>query len=174
MEKNHYTHGEKLLIHTNHYKVPKPEQTLYDLFVWKGIYFSPYYCFELADVKHRSIFKGKIDLLVASEWNPDTNYFANIVESISRDLHVYVAQVNTSQYGDTRLTQPSKTERKDILRLKGGDNDTILVGEVCLEDLREFQRELYITTKDDKIFKPLPPEFPLENVLKRIAGKSVI
>jgi hypothetical protein len=57
--KNHYTH-EKLMIHTNHFKVPKPTQYIYDLFIWKGIYFSPYYCFELADVKHRSLLREKL------------------------------------------------------------------------------------------------------------------
>ncbi len=172
--KNHYTHGEKLMIHTNHFKVPKPTQYIYDLFIWKGIYFSPYYCFELADVKHRSIFKGKVDLLIASEYNRDTNYFSNIVESISRDLHVYFAQVNTSQFGDSRITQPSRTEIKDILKLKGGENDTILVGKIDLEKLREFQRQLYISTKDDKSFKPLPPDFKLQDVLKRINNNSVL
>lgn len=172
--KNHYTHGEKLMIHTNHFKVPKPAQYIYDLFIWRGIYFSPYYCFELADVKHRSIFKGKVDLLVASEWNRDTNYFSNIVESISRDLHVYFAQVNTSQFGDSRITQPSRTEIKDILKLKGGENDTILVGKIDLARLREFQRQLFISTKDDKSFKPLPPDFKLKDVLNRINGTSVL
>lgn len=172
--KNHYTHGEKLMIHTNHFKVPRPSQYLYDLFIWKGIYFSAYYCFELADVKHRSIFKSKVDLLIASEWNRDTNYFSNIVESTSRDIHAYFAQVNTSQFGDSRITQPSRTEIKDILKLKGGENDTILVGEIDIDELREFQRKLYITTKDDRRFKPLPPDFLLANVLRRINGLSII
>jgi hypothetical protein len=171
--KNHYSHAEKLMIQTNHFKIPLPFQHVYDLFIWRGIYFSPYYCFELSDVRHRSLFKGKIDLLIASEWNPDVNYFSNIVESISRDIHVYVAQVNTSQFGDTRITRPSKTERKDILKLKGGDNDTILVGDIDLVALREFQRKLYVTTKDDKTFKPLPPDFSLEDVLKRIDNKPI-
>jgi hypothetical protein len=75
-------------------------------------------------------------LLIASEYNRDTNYFSNIVESISRDLHVYFAQVNTSQFGDSRITQPSRTEIKDILKLKGGENDTILVGKIDLGKLR--------------------------------------
>jgi hypothetical protein len=147
---------------------------LYQLFIWKGIYFSPYYCFEIANVQHRSLFKGKIDLLIACEWNQDVNYFSNIVESISRDLHVYVAQVNTSQYGDTRLTRPAETARKDILKLKGGINDTVLVGVIDIEKLREFQRELYMTTKDDKLFKPLPPDFRLKDVLNRIEHRSVL
>jgi hypothetical protein len=172
--KNHYSHEEKRLIETNHFNVPTPFEYVYDLFIWKGLYFSPYYCFELANVYHRSLFKSQIDLLVACEWNPDINYFSNIVESISRDLHAYVAQVNTSQYGDTRITQPAKTEKKDILKLKGGENDTILVGNINLDSIREFQRQLYLTTKDDKTFKPLPPDYIHENVLKRINNESIL
>ncbi len=172
--KNHYSHAEEMMIRTNHFQVPKPAIPLYQLFIWKGIYFSPYYCFEIANVHHRSLFKGKIDLLIACEWNQDVNYFSNIVESISRDLHVFVAQVNTSQYGDTRLTRPAETARKDILKLKGGTNDTVLVGAIDIEKLREFQRELYMTTRDDKSFKPLPPDFKLEDVLKRIEHRSII
>nr|WP_121272658.1 hypothetical protein [Pedobacter schmidteae] len=171
--KNHYSHGEELMIKTNHFKVPKLTTAIYDLFIWRGVYFSPYYCFELADVTHRSLFKGKIDLLIASEWNPDVNYFSNIVESISRDLHVYVAQVNTSQFGDTRITQPSRTEIKDILKLKGGENDTVLTGIIDLKALRAFQREKYISTKDNKLFKPLPPDYPVKYVLKRIKNLTI-
>ncbi|RZJ89128.1 MAG: hypothetical protein EOO20_11785 [Chryseobacterium sp.] len=171
--KNHYSHGESLLIKANHVSLPVTTPHIYDLFIWNGIYFSSYYCFELADVHHRSLFKGKIDLLIASEFNPDVNYFSNIVESISRDIHAYVAQVNTSQFGDTRITRPSRTEIKDILKLKGGINDTILTGQIDLIALREFQRELYIKTKDDKRFKPLPPNYSLKDVLRRIKGQSI-
>lgn len=172
--KNHYSHSEVLMVNTNHFKVPKPKSHLYQLFIWCGIYFSPYYCFEIADVFHRAIFKSKIDLMIACEWNQDVNYFSNIIESISRDLHAYVAQVNTSQYGDTRITRPTETIRKDILKLKGGLNDAILVGSIDIAKIREFQRELFVTTRDDKAFKPLPPDFNIEDVLKRINNKSII
>jgi len=87
----------------------------------------------LANVWHRSLFKSKLDLLVGVEWNKDTNYFSNIVESCSRDLHCYIAQVNTSQFGDSRITQPVESARLDILRLKGGTNDAILIAEIDLE-----------------------------------------
>lgn len=165
--KNHYSYGEAKLIQTNHLKVPKLSSKCYELFNWKGIYFSSYYCFELADVRDRSLFKSKIDLMIASEYNRDTNYFSNIVESISRDLHVYVAQVNTSHYGDTRITQPANTAKKDILKLKGGLNDTLLIGVLDIVGLRSFQKNLFITTENHDIFKPLPPDFPVENVYTR-------
>ncbi len=172
--KNHYAHIEEHLIRGNHFNVPKPSPYRYDIINWRNIYFSIYYCFELANVMHRSLLKGKIDLLIGVEWNKDTSYFSNIVETCTRDLHAYVAQVNTSHYGDTRLTQPVETARKDILRLKGGENDTILVAKINLSKLREFQRKKFSLTHDEKEFKPLPPDYLLEDVMKRINNKNVL
>ena len=56
---------------------------------------------------------------------------------IWRDLHCYCVQVNSSDYGDSRITMPSRTEVKDILKTKGGNNDTVLVGTIDVEKLRE-------------------------------------
>lgn len=172
--KNHYSPHEELVLHGNHMDVPIPSPYRYDIIVWNNIYLSSYYCFELANVTHRSLFKSKIDLMVAIEYNKDTHYFSNIVEASSRDLHVYVAQANTSQYGDSRLTQPSDHANKDILRLKGGINDTILVAQIDIPKLREFQRKTYAITMNNKEFKPLPPDHNLADVLKRIKNESVL
>ncbi|MDA9554845.1 hypothetical protein N9R54_01295 [Pelobium sp.] len=172
--KNHYSPGEEFLISKNHLSVPKPKPYRYDIFNWRNIYFSSFYCFELANSLHRSLFKGKIDLLVGVEWNRDTNYFSNIVEASSRDLHVFVAQVNTSQYGDTRLTQPKDTNGKDLLKLKGGTNDAILITNIDIDKLREFQRQKIITPEFNGDFKPLPPDFSYEDVIKRIENKSIL
>lgn len=169
--KNHYAPVEEFLISQNHLTVPKPDIGRYDIFNWKNIYFSVFYCFELADLEHRSLLRSKIDLLVALEWNKDTPYFSNIIEASSRDLHCYVAQVNTSQFGDTRLTQPTETARKDILRLKGGTNDAILVSKLNIPKLREYQRKKFSIL--NKNFKPLPPNFSIEEVLKRIKNKNI-
>ena len=171
--KNHYAHSEEAIIIGNHLSVPKPTPYRYDIFNWRNIYFASFYCFELANSLHRSLMKGKIDLMVGVEWNKDTNYFSNIVEAGSRDLHTYVAQVNTSQYGDTRLTQPVETERANLLQLKGGINDAILVAKINIETLREFQRETFSITHQKGDFKPLPPDFLLRDVLKRINNESI-
>ena len=173
--KNHYAHVEELIIRGFGYIVPKPEPYRYDLINWKNIYFSSYYCFELADTFHRSIFRSKIDLLIASEWNKDTPYFSNIVEALSRDLHCYIAQVNTSQYGDSRLTQPSDSARKDLMKLKGGKNDTVLVEELNIKALREFQLKYFerIKADNDDSFKPLPPDWNREFVNKRIDNQNI-
>ena len=173
--KNHYAHVEELIIRGFGYKVPKPVPYRYDLINWRNLYFTSYYCFELADTFHRSIFRSKIDLLIASEWNKDTPYFSNIVEALSRDLHCYIAQVNTSQFGDSRLTQPSESARKDLMKLKGGKNDTVLVEDLNITALREFQLKYFerIKADNDDSFKPVPPDWNRKDVNNRIDNKNI-
>ncbi|HMT54049.1 MAG TPA: hypothetical protein PKD16_14300 [Saprospiraceae bacterium] len=170
--KNHYSPGEKNLIEKYGYKVPLCKPFRYDLFKWNGIYFTSFYCFELADSTHRSLFKSKVDLVIASEWNRDIPYFSNIVEALSRDIHCYVAQVNTSQYGDSRVTKPTESILKDIIRLKGGKNDTVIVDEIDITSLRNFQT--IVTSGSNKDFKPLPPNWNFENVKRRIKGQWLL
>jgi hypothetical protein len=79
------------------------------------------------------------DMVVAVECNKDTHYFGSIVESLTRDLHCYFVQVNTSEYGDSRISQPTKREKQNILTVKGGINQTVLIGEVDFQSLRKFQ-----------------------------------
>lgn len=173
--KNHYAHAEELIIRGYGYKVPKPKPYRYDLINWRNLYLTSFYCFELADTFHRSIFRSKIDLLIASEWNKDTPYFSNIVEALSRDLHCYIAQVNTSQFGDSRLTQPSESARKDLMKLKGGKNDTVLVESLNINALREFQLKYFERVKADQddSFKPVPPDWNRKDVNNRIDNKNI-
>ena len=94
--------------------------------------------------------------------------------ALSRDIHCYCVQVNSSDYGDSRITKPSKTEEKDIMRTKGGINSTILIDEIDIEKMREFQLKSYNLQAYDKSFKPTPPGFDPEIVLKKIKGESII
>ena len=111
--------------------------------------------------------------LIHAEWNRDVNYYSNIVESLSRDLHCYCIQVNTAQYGDSRITQPSKSERKDILKVKGGKNPAILVDAIDMKALREFQLKgnlLQESPDRDAPYKPTPPDFRYRIVEDKILG----
>jgi len=108
------------------------------------------------------------DMIIAVEWNKDTNYYSNILESLSRDIHCYCIQVNSANYGDSRITQPSKTEIKDIIKTKGGINNTILISEVNISDLRNYQVKEYLLQKEDNNFKPTPPQFNKNIVMKKI------
>ena len=129
LESLRLTAGNKDLKPTNYYHKVN----------WKGVSFSTYNCFELSDITHRSIFKSDIDLLVACVWNKDTNYYQHILESAVRDLHCYVVQSNTSQYGGSCVLRPTKTESKTLLYVKGGENSCVLTVDIDIEALRHFQ-----------------------------------
>lgn len=90
--------------------------------------------FECFVVYDRSLFCGDVDLLMGVEWNKDTIYFGNIMESLSRDLYCYCIHSNMSVYGDSRIVQPKKSAVKDILKVKGGENAVVLVNEVDMEN----------------------------------------
>ena len=156
--KNHYSPGEQSLILSKGREIPDITPYYYEHFVWRGVHFSCYNCYELADIEHRALFKGKIDLMFASEYNRDVNYFSNIAESVSRDVHCAFIQSNSSQFGDSRITIPKKTALKDILRLKGGINSVVLVGKLNIADLREFQSTL-VQFQDTNKYKNTPPNF---------------
>lgn len=131
----------------------------YQLFHWKDLWFSVYCCFELAAITDRSLFQSLADLTVAVEWNRDIPYFSSIIESLCRDLHCYCIQVNSSDYGDSRVMVPAKTEKRDLIKTKGGQNRTILVDQIDLNSLREYQRKEYELQKEENVFKPTPPHF---------------
>ncbi|WP_437919659.1 hypothetical protein [Sphingobacterium sp. LRF_L2] len=175
--KNHYSHSEKELLRGYRLLVPEDlcpnNNASYDLFHWRKSYFSVYNCFELANIYHRSLFKSKVDFLIASEYNRDTSYFSDIAGAWVRDVHTYFIQVNSSDFGDSRLIQPAKSFAKDLIQVKGGENSTILVGNLEIEKLRKFQLVEYHLQKEfidsGKFhFKPTPPDFDRINVKARI------
>lgn len=174
--KNHYAHIEEVMVNGFQATVPKPRVYDYHLFQWRGLYFTNYYCYELADINHRTIFQGEIDVLIAPVWNPDTNYYNGIVETSAREIHCVFSQVNTANYGDTRWTVPKKTELKNPIVLKGGttkDHSYILaLAEISPKELREFQFLDYNLQKQKGSFKPTPPDFPKDSVNIRLKGGS--
>lgn len=158
--KKHFSPSEKIAIESRNYIANenklKKEPTLYK---WRGCIFSTFNCYELTDIDYRSRLKGKVDFVVAIEYNKDTNYFSNIIDSLSRDLHCYVIQVNTSDYGDSRIVKPSKTEKKDIVILKGGENIYLVVDNIDIKKLRKFQLDGHCLQQNDDSFKLTPPDF---------------
>lgn len=164
--KYHYSPGERKIIEERRRVIPKTKFVLYNLFNWRGVHFANYNCYELADINHRALFKGKVDVLIASEYNQDVNYFSNIAESVSRDIHCYFVQVNTSDFGDSRITVPKKTALKDIMRLKGGENHVVLTGRLNIKKLRDFQK-LSVPYQDTTKFKNTPPDYDHDSVEER-------
>ncbi|WP_167879888.1 hypothetical protein [Leptospira levettii] len=158
--KIHYSPLEIETIIGRNFLLPKKRfKTDMPIYKWKGIYFSIFNCYELADLALRSKLIGKIDLLIAIEYNRDTNYFSSVVESTSRDIHCYVIQVNTSEFGDSRILAPQNSQEKDILKLKGGENSIILTSKIDFSKLRQFQSLSQLLQNKDKTFKNTPPNY---------------
>lgn len=142
-EKNHYAPAEKKGIKNCdcNLRCIDPKKPSVYLMNWKGVRYSCLVCYELTNIAYRHILRGKIDMLVVPELNRDTSYFSNIVESASRDLHCFVVQVNTAKYGDSRLTGPYNTLFKDIVKIKGGENQVVLVGTIKLSEVKKKRAE---------------------------------
>jgi hypothetical protein len=168
--KNHYSHTEKTILESYRYEIPKLSPNEYHIFNWKGINFATFNCFELADIKHRAMFRDEVDLVVACENNKDTSYFSNIVESYVRDLHCYMIQANNSKFGDTRITKPVCNAEMNQVKIKGGINAVVLIDEIDIKSLRDFQIQEYIP--ENKDFKPTPPGFDKGKAMKR-RGKNL-
>ena len=167
--KKHYAPDEELKIRG--YRLMPKIGTHYELYSWHDCWFPVYCCYELASIKDRAIFQSYADVIIAVEWNKDVNYYSNIMESLSRDLHCYCVQVNSSNYGDSRITQPSKTEMKDLIRTKGGKNNTVLVDAVDIAKLRNFQLKEYELQKIDDTYKSTPPQFNQNIIYKKMHGQ---
>jgi hypothetical protein len=163
--KRDYSHEEEKLIKGHKgFSVPDLEERrrhrlrVYD---WNGISFSVFNCFEFSDIGKRAPLKGNVDFVVVVEYNRDTPYFSNISESAARDIHSYVIQVNDSTWGDSRIVRPSKSEIKDLVRIKGGEHVHIVTGEINIKELREFQMKEYSLQEGSQSFKPTPPGFSI-------------
>lgn len=165
--KNHYAPSEIDVLRSFRLAVGSPvdEHHKYHLIKWQGISFATYNCFELANIKHRSLFRSQIDILFACVWNKDTKYYQHITESAARDLHCYVAQANTSHYGGSCVLQPTKSDISNKIYVKGGENNCILTTTLDISSLREAQYRSSRTPSD--ILKLNPPGFDHLKLLKR-------
>ena len=164
--KNYYSPTETNAINGYFYSVPISDKK-YDIFSWEGIYFSNFNCFELTDIEGRSRLKNYIDLLISSVYNRDIHYFENILESTCRDLHVFVAQSNTSIYGNCEILEPSGKDTMILASIKGGESSNLLIEEIDIESLRNFQLKNYSLQKDENKYKLTPPGMNLDMVKLR-------
>ncbi len=117
-------------------------------------------CSELTNISYRAALRGKIDALFVPEWNQDTETFNALVESAALDMHAFIVQCNDRQYGDSRIRAPFKESwQRDLLRVKGGVTDYCVVGEIDVQELRQFQSSHRSPARP---FKPVPDGFEIE------------
>lgn len=162
--KNHYAPNELRELERLDFYAPCLSPS-YFLFDWRNTRFTVFNCYELSNIRHRSAFRGDVDFLIGVEWNKDTSYFSNIVESAVRDLHCYIVQVNTSQFGDSRVTSPKKSEEMNAVRVSGGLNTTLLKAEIDIRDLNDFRSKK--ACPKDKRYKPVPAGFEHDAIRRR-------
>jgi hypothetical protein len=156
--KNRYSPEELREYHAHGLKYKNNKPTDYILCVWNDIYFAPYYCYEIANINDRSLFKGCCDIVIVSEFNKDTTYFNAIAESLSRDLFCYCVKANSSEFGGTCILQPSKSESKYLINLKGGEEDYVVTHSLDIQKLRNYQILDYESDIYSEL-KPKPPGF---------------
>ena len=140
-EKNDYAPMECELLAIEKYKCNDQIEPVYQVINCNGIRYGIFLCYEFTDIVARSLYKDKVDIIFTPEHNKDTAYFANIIETTARDLHVFIAQANTSIYGDSRITGPYGRNDRNVIQIKGGDSDDIIVGTIELGKVKTYQQE---------------------------------
>jgi len=124
-------------------------------------------CSELTNIRYRSELRGKVDALFVPEWNRDIETFNALVESAALDIHAYIIQCNNRHYGDSRIRAPlEKRWERDVIRVKGGNHDYCITGEIDVLALRQFQSSHRSPARG---FKPVPDGFAEDMAFDRTA-----
>lgn len=134
-----------------------------------GLYFGVMICSELQNSKARVAFQGDIDALFVLSWNQDLETFSSLVDSASLDIHAYTILVNNREYGDSRVRSPAKQSfKRDIARVRGGDNDFIVSVTLDIESLRAFQSRSKRWPEITDEFKPVPEGYKISDKRKTL------
>lgn len=132
-----------------------------------GFCFGVLVCSELQNIVHRQQFQGDVDCMMVLSWNQDLETFAALVESASLDVHAHIALVNNRRYGDSRVRSPAKRDfMRDACRLRGGQNEHVVVVELDIADLRAFQSREKRWPREDDLYKPVPEGYAIAKFRK--------
>jgi len=153
--KKYFAPAEKALIENQKEDICESQDENLKIYKWNDKLFSLFNCYEFTFLEQRAKLLCRNDFTIVIEYNPDVNYYDSLVNSTARDIYSYIIQVNNSKYGDSRITIPDKTEQKDLIKVKGGKNSAILVGELDFEKLNT-SRKIKNPKKEDRNLKPAP------------------
>ncbi|HFX6347775.1 RNA-directed DNA polymerase [Acinetobacter nosocomialis] len=132
------------------------------VYIHNNFHFGVMVCSELQNSKSRISFQGKVDALSVLSWNQDLETFSTLIESTALDVHAYTILVNNRVYGDSRIRVPAKKSyNRDLARVRGGENDFVVVANLDIKELRVFQSHAKRWTQDNDKFKPLPEGFEI-------------
>lgn len=153
-EKNNYAPLEKKLVATAGYSVNDKKKPIYTCFNDGNVRFGVFLCYEFTDICARGLFKDKADIIFIPEYNNDTTYFSNIIDTMTRDIHAFMVQANTSTYGDSRISGPYDRDHRNVVQIKGGDNDSLIIGTINIQEIMDC-RENERSQMDKEIFEIL-------------------
>jgi hypothetical protein len=132
-----------------------------------GFCFGVLVCSELQNIAHRQQFQGNVDCMMVLSWNQDLETFAALIESASLDVHAHIALVNNRRYGDSRVRSPAKKDyMRDACRLRGGQNEHVVVVELDIANLRAFQSREKRWPHEDDPYKPVPEGYAIAKFRK--------
>lgn len=154
-EKNDYAPMEQQILAIKNFVCKNQDIPNYQIITNDGIDYGTFLCYEFTDIVARSLYKNQIDLLFTPEHNRDTTYFSNIIETTTRDLHAFIVQANTSIYGDSRITGPYSRNDRNIVQIKGGDMDNIIIGMIDLKGVMDYQigEQVFANNKIDEYLR---------------------
>lgn len=139
------------------------------VYIHNGFCFGVLVCSELQNMAHRHQFQGNVDCMMVLSWNQDLETFSALVESASLDVHAHIALVNNRRYGDSRVRSPAKEVfKRDACRLRGGENEHVVVVNLDIANLRAFQSREKRWPREDDPYKPVPEGFSIASFRKAL------
>lgn len=99
----------------------------------------------------------------------DLESFSALIDAAALDVHAYMALVNNRRYGDSRLRRPAKKSfHRDVCRIRGGENDQLVVVEIEPTRLRRQQSREKNWSRATDAYKPTPEGFNISPARKCI------
>lgn len=161
--------GEDELLHTSYGLSWADENDLKRVYQHNGLFFGVLVCSELQNIKYRKEFQGQVDCLITLSWNKDLESFSALIDAAALDVHAYMALVNNRRYGDSRLRRPAKKSfHRDVCRVRGGENDQLVVVEIEPTRLRRQQSREKNWSRATDAYKPTPEGFNISPARKCI------
>tara|TARA_R110001583_G_scaffold195536_1_gene375634 strand:- start:9693 stop:10835 length:1143 start_codon:yes stop_codon:yes gene_type:complete len=150
----------------------KPSRRRKPVYIHNDVHFGVMVCSEISNSKERVRFQGGVDALMVLAWNQDLDTFASLIESAALDVHAFTILVNNRKYGDSRVRAPAKEQyRRDLARIRGGENDFCVVVKLDIDGLRAFQSRAKRWPDKSDPFKPVPEGFTIRGSRKRLPPK---
>ena len=157
---------EKADIHAGEITAPPGSDVA--IYLWRGIRFASFLCFEFADVGMREEVRFASDLLTVSSWNRDWRYFEAVQDATTRDNYCLVLCVNTGAIPGTRITRPTSSAKAVASAVHGSDDATVITKRIDMRPILVAQaykcrpsERLEDPLGDDvsvRDYKPFPPD----------------